>query len=54
MNRVAKVFKAGNAVLDEVLSPSEAQLMQDLQTLDDPDVVQSLAEVLASPLPVGR
>ncbi|VVP05893.1 Hpt domain-containing protein [Pseudomonas fluorescens] len=37
-------------VLDEVLSPSEAQLMQDLQTLDDPDVVQSLAEVLASPL----
>ncbi|UST89925.1 Hpt domain-containing protein [Pseudomonas siliginis] len=37
-------------LLDEVLSPSEAQLMQDLQTLDDPDVVQSLAEVLASPL----
>jgi len=37
-------------VLDEVLSPSEAQVMQDLQTLDDPDVVQSLAEVLASPL----
>ncbi|MDR6948866.1 chemosensory pili system protein ChpA (sensor histidine kinase/response regulator) [Pseudomonas sp. 2957] len=37
-------------VLDEVLSPSEAQLMQDLQTLDDPDVVQSLAEVLASPV----
>ncbi|WP_038860909.1 Hpt domain-containing protein, partial [Pseudomonas sp. R62] len=37
-------------VLDEVLSPSEAQLMQDLQALDDPDVVQSLAEVLASPL----
>ncbi|MDR7053163.1 chemosensory pili system protein ChpA (sensor histidine kinase/response regulator) [Pseudomonas koreensis] len=37
-------------VLDEVLSPSEAQVMQDLQTLDDPDVVQSLADVLASPL----
>ncbi|WP_095181338.1 Hpt domain-containing protein [Pseudomonas sp. Irchel 3F6] len=37
-------------VLDEVLSPSEAQLMQNLQTLDDPDVVQSLAEVLASPV----
>ena len=37
-------------VLDEVLSPSEAQLMQDLRALDDPDVVQSLAEVLASPL----
>jgi chemosensory pili system protein ChpA (sensor histidine kinase/response regulator) len=37
-------------VLDEVLSPSEAQLMQDLQALDDPDVVQSLAEVLDSPL----
>ena len=37
-------------VLDQVLSPSEAQVMQDLQTLDDPDVVQSLAEVLASPL----
>lgn len=37
-------------VLDEVLSPSEARVMQDLQTLDDPEVVQSLAEVLASPL----
>jgi len=37
-------------VLDEVLSPSEALVMQDLQTLDDPDVVQSLADVLASPV----
>ena len=37
-------------VLDEVLSPSEAQVMQDLQALDDPQVVQSLAEVLASPV----
>ncbi|WP_415761165.1 Hpt domain-containing protein [Pseudomonas sp. CP4] len=37
-------------VLDEVLSPSEAQVIHDLQTLDDPDVVQSLADVLASPL----
>ena len=37
-------------VLDEVLSPDEAQVMQGLQTLDDPQVVQSLAEVLASPL----
>ncbi|MED7668032.1 response regulator [Pseudomonas moraviensis subsp. stanleyae] len=37
-------------LLDEVLSPSEAQVMQGLQSLDDPEVVQSLAEVLASPL----
>ncbi|HWH86747.1 MAG TPA: Hpt domain-containing protein [Pseudomonas sp.] len=37
-------------LLDEVLSPSEAQVMQDLQTLDDPEVVQSLAQVLASPV----
>lgn len=37
-------------VLDDVLSPSEAQVMQDLQELDDPDVVQTLADVLANPL----
>ncbi|MBC8997636.1 Hpt domain-containing protein [Pseudomonas sp. N40(2020)] len=38
-------------VLDDVLSPSEALVMQDLQALDDPDIVQSLADVLASPVP---
>lgn len=37
-------------VLDDVLSPSEALVMQDLQALDDPETVQSLAEVLASPV----
>lgn len=37
-------------LLDDVLSPSEALVMQDLQTLDDPETVQSLAEVLASPV----
>ena len=37
-------------LLDDVLSPNEAQLMQDLQELDDPQTVQSLAEVLASPV----
>ncbi|MDB5995735.1 MAG: hybrid sensor histidine kinase/response regulator [Pseudomonas sp.] len=37
-------------VLDDVLSPSEAQVMQDLQELDDPDVVQTLADVLANPV----
>ncbi|MGR4971928.1 Hpt domain-containing protein [Pseudomonas sp. LARHCG127] len=37
-------------VLDDVLSPNEAQVMQDLQELDDPQTVQSLAEVLASPV----
>ncbi|WP_085697843.1 Hpt domain-containing protein [Pseudomonas sp. B26(2017)] len=37
-------------VLDDVLSPSEALVMQDLQELDDPQIVQSLAEVLASPV----
>jgi len=37
-------------VLDEVLSPSEAQVMQSLQALDDPQIVQSLADVLASPV----
>ena len=37
-------------MLDEVLSPSEAQVMQDQQELDDPEIVQSLADVLASPV----
>src|SRR5476649_1130359 len=37
-------------VLEDVLSPSEAQVMQDLQELDDPETVQSLAAVLASPV----
>lgn len=37
-------------LLDDVLSPSEAQVMQDLQELHDPDVVQTLADVLANPL----
>ncbi|WP_434560310.1 Hpt domain-containing protein [Pseudomonas sp. Z4-20] len=37
-------------LLDDVLSPNEAQVMQDLQELDDPQTVQSLAEVLASPV----
>lgn len=37
-------------VLDDVLSPSEALVMQDLQALDDPEIVQSLADVLASPV----
>ena len=37
-------------LLDEVLSPSEALVMQDLQALDDPETVQSLADVLASPV----
>ncbi|MGE8189974.1 Hpt domain-containing protein [Pseudomonas sp. NPDC086278] len=37
-------------LLDDVLSPSEAQVMQDLQALDNPDVVQTLADVLASPV----
>jgi len=37
-------------VLEEVLSPSEAQVMQEQQALDDPDVVQTLADVLASPV----
>ncbi|MCX7079940.1 MAG: Hpt domain-containing protein, partial [Pseudomonas sp.] len=39
-------------LLDDVLSPSEALVMQDLQALDSPEVVQSLAEVLASPVSV--
>ncbi|MHC8369029.1 Hpt domain-containing protein [Pseudomonas sp. ZT5P21] len=37
-------------VLEDVLSPSEAQDMQDLQELDDPEVVQTLADVLANPV----
>jgi len=37
-------------VLEDVLSPNEAQVMQDMQELDDPDTVQSLADVLASPV----
>ncbi|KQV23452.1 histidine kinase [Pseudomonas sp. Root329] len=37
-------------VLEDVLSPTEAQVMQDLQELDDPETVQSLADVLASPV----
>ncbi|MFJ2321469.1 Hpt domain-containing protein [Pseudomonas sp. NPDC087817] len=37
-------------VLEEVLSPSEALVMQDMQALDDPEIVQSLADVLASPV----
>lgn len=37
-------------VLEDVLSPNEAQVMQDLQELDDPETVQSLAAVLASPV----
>lgn len=37
-------------VLEDVLSPSEAQVMQDLQELDDPETVKSLADVLASPV----
>ena len=37
-------------MLDDVLSPSEAQVMQEMQELDDPEIVQSLADVLASPV----
>ncbi|WP_439125433.1 MAG: Hpt domain-containing protein [Pseudomonas rhizophila] len=37
-------------LLDDVLSPNEAQVMQDLQELDDPQTVQSLAQMLASPV----
>ncbi|WP_339450596.1 Hpt domain-containing protein [Pseudomonas sp. EA_5y_Pfl2_R50] len=37
-------------VLEDVLSPGEALVMQDMQALDDPDIVQSLADVLASPV----
>lgn len=37
-------------VLDDVLNPSDAQVMQMMQELDDPQVVQTLADVLASPV----
>ncbi|WP_095057412.1 MULTISPECIES: Hpt domain-containing protein [unclassified Pseudomonas] len=37
-------------VLDDVLSPSEAQSMQLMQELDDPQLVQTLADMLASPV----
>jgi chemosensory pili system protein ChpA (sensor histidine kinase/response regulator) len=37
-------------MLEDVLSPTEAKVMQDLQALDDPDTVKSLADVLASPV----
>ena len=37
-------------VLNDRLSPAEVMVMQDLQTLQDPKVAQSLADVLASPL----
>jgi len=39
-------------VLDEVLSPNEALVMQDLQALDNPQVAQSLADVLGNPVSV--
>ncbi|MBK5353657.1 Hpt domain-containing protein [Pseudomonas sp. TH41] len=37
-------------VLEDVLSPGEAQVMQDLQELDDPEIVQTLADVLTNPV----
>ncbi|WP_300724722.1 Hpt domain-containing protein [Pseudomonas sp.] len=37
-------------VLNDVLGPVEALIMQDLQNPDDPQVAQSLAELLAAPL----
>ena len=37
-------------MLKDVLSPNEALVMQDMQELDDPEIVQSLADVLASPV----
>ncbi|KPA89449.1 chemotaxis protein histidine kinase-like protein [Pseudomonas asplenii] len=37
-------------LLEEALSPTEALVMQDLQELDDPHVVQSLADMLATPV----
>ncbi|MDQ3202639.1 MAG: Hpt domain-containing protein [Pseudomonadota bacterium] len=37
-------------VLEDVLSPSEALVMQEQQELDDPEVVQTLAQMLASPV----
>ncbi|VVN97747.1 Hpt domain-containing protein [Pseudomonas fluorescens] len=39
-------------LLNEVLSPSEALALRDQQALDNPEVVQSLAEVLANPVSV--
>ena len=38
-------------VLEEALSPAEALVMGDLQPVADPQVVQSLAQVLATPVP---
>ncbi|VVP29079.1 Hpt domain-containing protein [Pseudomonas fluorescens] len=37
-------------MLDDVLSPSEARVMQEMQELDDPEIAQSLADVLANPV----
>ncbi|WP_448145570.1 Hpt domain-containing protein [Pseudomonas silesiensis] len=37
-------------VLEEVLSPTQARLMRDHQELDDPAILQTLADVLASPV----
>ena len=37
-------------VLEDVLSPSEAQVMQRMQELDGPAIVQTLADVMASPV----
>ncbi|WP_191629323.1 Hpt domain-containing protein, partial [Pseudomonas fluorescens] len=37
-------------VLDDVLNPTQAQVMQMMQELEDPQVVQTLADVLASPV----
>ncbi|VVO41892.1 Hpt domain-containing protein [Pseudomonas fluorescens] len=37
-------------VLEEVLSPMQAQVMRDHQALDDPAILQTLADVLASPV----
>jgi chemosensory pili system protein ChpA (sensor histidine kinase/response regulator) len=37
-------------MLEDVLSSSEALVMQDMQELDDPEIIQSLADVLASPV----
>ena len=37
-------------VLEDVLSPSEAQVMQQMQELDSPTIVQTLADVMASPV----
>ncbi|MCY7260530.1 Hpt domain-containing protein [Pseudomonas protegens] len=37
-------------LLDQPLSPNQAQVAQDLQALDDPQVAQSLADALAVPV----